>query len=576
MSGKNSNLNNLQFGYDMVVSVTQESVNATMKEFLSKYDGTEFVQSYVYNPDAPKGQDPNMKKDFNELKKDLGFDPFTIPNGADLQDPKVKKLLEEKFTFAFKAEIGLPDFPLDLIPDTVVFNKEGSYVTYNMVCKVFQVINLEASLYGDATFINLSQAEATEPWRFQFTVDLDIQSDNVNNHFHKLPEAAQKKIKELGEDMFSIQQLLLDLNSAGLAEQPKIEGLDPSSTAYVKLTSVFVNEYFTHLSQEGGVLLGFTVKASKNFPDETSIIPTDLNFEISAFKTAGIATTDYDLYTLNYLVMSKGNHMPAPVPFTWNWIDKAEEKDYHGTMTIKKGTFIAFLNDLLSPTLSELCIKPNVSFHVNCAEVKVKYGYECDHGHHSYNVVNDGTSHALTFSYNKSDKDDDNQYCVTWDNWGNFSVKYTGTSNVYLENAAIRIVSTAKAHVHLNIDAGVTSGDFAKYKTEVIYNISIDEEGRMIVKEDPPKFTDNSEKPDPSGWSKFITLGQINSLIDSIQDSLKDWMKDILTGNSDDIQKMLNGSSTWVYPGGKTFLFKDLYFSDHQDLVAHVVYTDPE
>jgi hypothetical protein len=31
----------------------------------------------------------------------------------------------------------------------------------------------------------------------------------------------------------------------------------------------------------------------------------------------------------------------------------------------------------------------------------------------------------------------------------------------------------------------------------------------------------------------------------------------------------------FVFPGGRTFAFKTVGFSNHQDLVAHITYADP-
>jgi hypothetical protein len=38
---------------------------------------------------------------------------------------------------------------------------------------------------------------------------------------------------------------------------------------------------------------------------------------------------------------------------------------------------------------------------------------------------------------------------------------------------------------------------------------------------------------------------------------------------------MLNSSSSWVFPGGKTFAFKNVQFSDNKDLVCEITYVDP-
>jgi len=86
---------------------------------------------------------------------------------------------------------------------------------------------------------------------------------------------------------------------------------------------------------------------------------------------------------------------------------------------------------------------------------------------------------------------------------------------------------------------------------------------------------DYPDNIDPSGWSEFVTLGEIDDVVNNVKNF---WtgLKDFLDNHDQAILAMLRGSGVWVFPGGKTFLFKDINFSDYQDLVAHVIYVDPE
>lgn len=573
MSANQSNLSNPQYGYDMVVSTTQAAVNATMEEWLSKYTGTPFIQAYVFDPNHPSGQSGAVLTDYNQLVADIGFDPFTIPNNTPITDDRIQKLMNKKFMFAFQVQIGIPDFPLEQIPPVIQFNKEGSYVTYNMVCQTFKIIVIDPGLYNQATWINLSQDTASAPWVFSFTIDLDLQSDNINNHFSKLPPDLQQQIKNLGENMFSIQQLFLDLNAAGLSNSVTINGLSPTSQAYVMLTEVFLNTYLADLSKNGGVMLGFGVVSQQPFPQNVSLIPTNLNFEISSFKDqSGKATTDYNAYTLNYLIMSKGHSMPAPTQFMWNWVELNELSQEAGVMAVNRNTFVDFLNNLLSPSLSDISKIPTTHFHVNFIEADFSWSYQNDNGPFAFNTVQNGGSHVLTYSYSKSASDSD----TFVPNWGNFGVDYTVQSDVYLQGTTIKVVTVLNMHCHVNVDGGVTDGNWAKYQSEVNYNIGVDTHGQISVSQSGPTITDQSEKPDPDWWSKLITLGQITSVASTIQSSLQGWLNGFLNSDASDIANMLNGSSSWVFPGSQTFSFTNAAFSDNQDLVADILYVAPE
>jgi hypothetical protein len=573
MSSQQSNLSNPHYSYDMVVATTQASVNSTMMEWLDKQTTETFTQAYVYNPKHAPANNGVIPTDFAALKSAVGFDPFTIPDGTDTTDPRIVKLMRQKFMFAFQIEIGLPDFPLNLIPPVVEFNKEGSYVTYNMVCKTFKVIVLQPGLYGSTTWINISQENSPKPWVIKYTVDLDLRTDSLTNHFHNLPVKTQQEIKNLGEEMFSIQQLFLDLNTAGLTDTSAIVGLDPTSTAYTQLTSVFLNTYMHELSKNGGVALGISAVSKHPFPSNVSIVPTNLNFEISSYKGAdGKATADFDDYTLNYLIMSEGRTLPAPVQFTWNWVDKINTQKYAGVMAINKNIFATYLNSLIAPSLKDICKIPTAHFHCNLISAAFKWGYTTDPASHSYSAVKNGGSHVLTFKYKKSASDSD----TFVPNWGNFGVDYTVNSDIYIEGTAIKVVTTLLMHCHVNVDGGVTDGNWAKYESTTLYTLGVDAHGTISVSKSGPTVKNLSEKPDVGIWSKIVTAGTIDGCVDKIKSSLSTWIKGFLGAEASHIANMLNGSGTWVFPGGKTFTFTDIAFSDNQDLVSHILYVKPK
>ncbi len=565
MSYTLSNLADAHYGYDMVTAVTETSVNATMMEWLSAYHGTLFTQAYVYD-DVTKQP---VLTDFSTLVTNLGFDPFTLTTLTDAQN---QALLNQKFMFAFQIEIGLPDFPLDKIPPMVVLDQEGSTVTYNMVCKTFKIIDLQPNNYGPSIWINLDQSTGDAPWQVQFNVDLNLVKDSVTNRFHLLPPDVQNEIKNLGENMFSVQQLYFDLNTAELSSSFKVVGLDPTSQASVYLTTVFLAQYVNQIAQDGGVMLGFGVVSDTPFPQNVSLVPTDLNFEVSAYKVNGKATTDFDAYTLNYLVMADDKAMPPAAPFTWNWVDKNNLSAFAGTVAINRNTFADFLNRLLSPSLSKITYNPKVTFSVNLIKFEVTTKFNAVDGPFKYNTTPTGGSHILSYSYTNTSKDSD----TFVPNWGNYSVKYTANSDIYLEGTTIKNVTKVKAHAHINVDGGVTDGDWAVYSLTTYYHIGVNAHGRISVTMTQDPISDESVKPDPNAWSKFITAGTIDGVVKSLQSYLQGWLSGFAENESNTIAAMLNGSNTWVFPGSKTFTFQDAEFSNYQDMVAHVLYIDPK
>ncbi|WP_373551979.1 hypothetical protein [Haliscomenobacter sp.] len=582
MSAMQSNLSLSDYAYDMVVSVTQDAINTTLLQYLSKYEGQEFISCYVYNPDYdpnnPGDIPENIPGDYDALVALAGMDLFSIPNSAQ-QTPAQKTAAttvygEGGFSFAFKASMGTPEgFSLFSLPDVVVFDKGTVMVTYNLYFKNFQILNTEENR-GVLTWTNMSQADQPAPWVFSFIVNLDLNTDDSTAAFNSLPASVQSQVKNLNPDsMFSVQQLYLDLNNAGLESAPTVVGLPSTSTAYIYLTEVFTNSYFKQVQAQGGDLLGYTVVPQSPNTSSPSLIPTDLSFIISPLYDENGKPVDetYD-YTLNYLVMSNNNHLPAPKVFTWNWVETAETSDFNGTSVVRKADFVSFINHCFSAELYKICLIPTVDFDAGWLNAKYHYGYYSDTSAHNFTTVNDGTNHVLSFSYSRSASAGD-RHGLTW---GSLTIRTDASSNVYFENNTIRNVTSVDAWIDYDFEGGHTTGYAANYTITTIYVLAVDTHGKLVVtiNPNPPTMVNNGTTLDADTWSEISTLGQVNDNVSDFDDYFSS-LQDYLSGYSNDILNMLNGSNVWVYPGGQTFSFKDIKFSDYLDLVAHVTYVDP-
>ncbi|PYS94497.1 MAG: hypothetical protein DMF64_00540 [Acidobacteria bacterium] len=575
MNARASNLSLPQYGYDLVVATTQDAVNATTKEFLSAFTGKEFVACYKFVDEGHQAE----PLDYNEVKRAIGgTDPFTIRNG-DNQNPKLKALDDLGFEFAFRAKMGLPPgLAPTAIPDVVVLDQGSATVTYQLFFAEFDILVLDERRRA-LFWTNLSQPSGA-PWVFKFNVSLDMRTGG-DTAFSKLPPGVQEKVKNLNPgSAFSVQQLYLDLNTAGLQSAPDIVGLDKSSTAYVALTRIFLNTYWRKLQEaRGDVLLGYTVTPDKPNPRTPSLVPTDLTIEVSPNVDAeGHATKKYELYTLDYLVMSDNHVLPAPVPFNWNWVSESEEADFHGAMAIKKARFASYLNQVLSPSLNQICVVPHctVSFPdlppPKFKGIKFTASYSREGASQTYRIVSDGSSKVLTFSYENKSSDEG----VSLPLWGKYSFNCSTQSEVFLENNVIRTSTLFNCHVFINAEGFTTEGNYARFKVDTSYLINVDSQGNLVVKlaEGSPKLDDQSETPDPNFILKLFSGGQITSDINKLKGFLSG-IRNFLTGHDQSILNIINGSSAWVFPGAQTFVYKDIYFSDHQDLVTHITYVDP-
>ena len=105
MSASQSNLSDSKYGYDLVIAVTQASINVTMKEFLSGVQEPEVAVCYVYD----QNNDLQPIEYATLIANAKGSDPFTVTDGADATtNQDLINLTNANFAGAVKAQIGLP------------------------------------------------------------------------------------------------------------------------------------------------------------------------------------------------------------------------------------------------------------------------------------------------------------------------------------------------------------------------------------------------------------------------------------------------------------------------------------
>jgi hypothetical protein len=64
-------------------------------------------------------------------------------------------------------------------------------------------------------------------------------------------------------------------------------------------------------------------------------------------------------------------------------------------------------------------------------------------------------------------------------------------------------------------------------------------------------------------------------MINSMRLTLQNVLTGFMDGFDDSINGVINSSQSFVFPGGNTFAFKDVVFSDGQDLISHITYVQP-
>jgi hypothetical protein len=561
MGAQDSNLSHQRYGYNVVVATTQASINATMKMFLDNVEqpvvNVTFVADDKGNP---------VRIDFNDVQKVC--DPFGIPaNAQPASDPNIKKLLSLRFMAGLRARLGIPTSIRNprKVPDLVVLGGDTSAVTFNLLCSEFELVELSPGGWGGMSWTHLSQSDG-DPWLFQSKVDLRMSTVELNR-YNTLPPDVRDRIKNL-KDAFSIRQLLFDFTNAGLSAPPMIEGIQSGTKLYALLQQYFIGAYFNQIRAKGEPVLNVAIIRHET-PTSTLAI-TDLNLQVCPFVGSnGAPIVDPTpeqarLATLAHLCETNNEIMPPAVPFTWNWIDENPDKtksqrDFHGIVAIKRKTFAQFLRNQLAQYVSKNCYAPSVKITMD--GLTSLWDWHLTPGQQPSVTIPESGNTVLIFSHSAETYDEAGLSGAV----GQCRLRSGFELNVAFGGS--KIVVSQHLTVWTRIKSGlVESEGYIVNKTinETI-TLSVNADGRLVV--GTPE-TEVFSFPDDLHINWFLELfTQLNAMIDELKgraDSITTWtLTDIPIGLVQD----------FVFPGGRTFSFKDVAFSNHRDLVAHITYT---
>ena|SRR5437870_10155293 len=152
MGQMQSDLSSPKYGYDFVVATTQESINATMKEYLSGVAEPEVIMCYVMDTTG----NPQVIDYKALVRLANNTDPFSVPNRANpATDEGVQNLAGAYFMYGIKAKIGLPPgIPPQRLPDIVNLGADTSSIIYNLMCLEFTVVEATYGRRGIVSWLN--------------------------------------------------------------------------------------------------------------------------------------------------------------------------------------------------------------------------------------------------------------------------------------------------------------------------------------------------------------------------------------------------------------------------------------
>ena len=558
MSATQSNLSASQYGYDVVVSTTQGSINATLKEFLSA--GTEPVAVICYVAD--NNGNPTPIDCATLMTNANGSDPFAVPANADpATDQDLINLFNARFMAGFKAQIGLPaGYAPTGIPDVVTLGADASSVTYTLLCSQFTVVQYTpASGYTPAQWMNQSQP-AGAAWLF--TSKVSLQLTPAQAPYSNLPPAVQAQIENLGSQAFSVQQLLFDLDTAALETTPVISGVPAGSTLYSCLQRDFIGAYFSAMQQSGAPLLGCAITQSTAAPSTLTL--SDLNFETSPLLDGNDqpipspTPAQLEACTLNYLCAANGDVLPAAAPFGWNWIEETEESSFNGVMAINRNAFAKYFQGQLNLYVMRNCMQPVVQ--VTRDGLGANWGFWMTQG---TPTVTTPTTGAMVLSYAFSGQDSDQ---AGWEGaLGKMKMSSSFSLSVSFSGNTVTITQNLIVYVYI-WDGLSASGNIIDKTYTDVYTLAVNASGQLTATLVSTPV-DKSQSPGMNGFLNFFT--GVNQLIDDA----KTWAEQCIATGFTDLP--LSVVQNFVFPGGQTFAFKDVTFSENQDLVAHITYVDP-
>lgn len=577
MASTDSNLSAAQFGYDLVCAVTQDAINKAMIELLAQSPGQDVAACYIVDDNNQPVLVP-----IAQIEAAIGCDPFSIKDGTDQTNPAVQALNNAGFLYAFKATLGVPAGATPT-PEVIKLDQGNSQVTYQMFFADFSVLVLNYLPRGKYNVSNLTQPPAT-PWLFVYHVNMNL-NPAVPSPYDQLPPAAKARLKNLDPStMFSVQQLLIDVTTRGLESVPQIPGLSQSSPAFLALTEVFINTYWNNLAPGDSILIGYSVTPAQGANVPPSIVPTDLNFEIVPYQPPSGNPAVPGLNTLNYLVMTGNSQMPPAVPFTWNWIEAADEANYQGAMSVRRDVFANFLSGLISPPSAQLSIATNISMTHSGENFTTTVSFQQAPNPGVWQLTADGTpaggdgfTPLMTIAYAITSYDSSEDALHLSSINGNFNYTLTGDASVSgnLLRLTVRGVAYCEFNAHIvGIQAANLEANVVDLTSVVTYTLTTTPTGELQATMSPsdPTPTDNSQNIDVSTWDRLIGLGDTADMINSIKAQLNAALTQSLNGFESQIENLINGTAGWVYPGGQTFFFEDVAFSNYQDLVSRVNY----
>lgn len=309
-------------------------------------------------------------------------------------------------------------------------------------------------------------------------------------------------------------------------------------------------------------ILNYSIVQNTPDNDPSTLKMTKMELEVSPYTPAGASTND--LNTLCYLCETNGNNLPPAVTFSWNWVEQSEESSFDGVISINRNTFAKYFEAQLASYVSQNCFN---------AWVRVSLSGVFDQNIHYYWSMTPNQTPTITtlatgatvLNYSYSSSADDT--AGAGGDMGEMKLSTTYTASVTFAGATIVITQNLVVYCYVRSLQTYEGWNVINKTITDTYKLTLDGKGGLTSS--LVSVPDDNSDPTPStNWFTEI-FTDLNDLVNDVAS----WASGFFASNFHSMP--LNVAQQFIFPGGKTFTFKDVGFSDSQDLVSHISYVQP-
>lgn len=567
--------------YDVVVGITQNSLNNTIKDYLLNLQAP--IRYAIYKFTDTTYTTTRLLSE----SETIAFMQIVNPFAANAQSNKAL-LKSNLFAYGFAGQSGVsvPDGPptvrqdaIDALPNSLkLVTADPNSVEYTLYFKSLKVVEMQ--MKEDKLVI--TEQTAGQPWLFTYLVSLQLVQKQLS--YNSLTAAQQSSLNASATNsMFSVSQLCLNLQTPAYQNSAvTISSETPISSKALNALNLFTNVYWTDLKENGDVIFSASVTPlSTTARPASTIVPGALSFIIKPYYTDANLTVCDELSTLNYLILAQPKtvaNFDNPLKnMTWNWMNAQDDTDFDGVVSVRGAIYADLLRPQLNAALQCICQQPYASMNYDSEFGKDEVTYSVTFGPaYAPQPAYSAGSEQVNWESVKSTDDDGRD--------GSMSVQTFVSSSVHFDDTKIIIDTVTRMYLELvpskifGVDAAHIDGNV--YASHDIYTatMTVGAEGNINVVVTPTSEDllgigySTGQLEDPSFWDNYCTYSNLDTAVADLKDTLAGQMADARTAFTAAITASLNENAAFVFPGNQTFMYKDCRFAPSKDLVAAVTY----